>query len=118
MVLFVLGAIASAAAVWKAVTGLEGTESQPGSRFNTPRTYQYAFGLAGVATLAMLVMLLATLAFGWLANAALPDWFPSNLGLLLSNTGASYAVTVTLMVLATGLSLFGWLRGLAARKAA
>ena len=68
--------------------------------------------------MAMLVMLLATLAFGWLANAALPDWFPSNLGLLLSNTGASYAVTVTLMVLATGLSLFGWLRGLAARKAA
>jgi hypothetical protein len=118
MLVFILGAIASVAAVWKAVTGLEGTESQPGNRFNTPRTYQYAFGLAGLAALAMLVMLVGTLVFGWLANSALPDWFPSNLGLLLSKTGASYAVTVTLMVLATGLALFGWLRGLSARKTA
>ncbi len=117
MFLFVAGAIASVVAVWKAVTGLEtGPDSTVAGRLNSPRTYQYAFLLAGVATLAMLVMLIGTLVFGGLANAAVPSWFPSNLGLLLSNTAASYAVTVTLMVLATAAAVFGMVRGLSARK--
>ncbi len=117
MFLFVAGAIASVIAVWKAVTGLENDgEPSAASRFNSPRAYQVAFLLAGVATLAMLVMLVGTLVFGWLANAAVPTWFPSNLGLLLSNTAASYAVTVSIMVLAAAVAVFGMLRGFSARK--
>ncbi len=117
MLLFILGAVASVVAVWKAVIGLEaGTGPEAGGRWNSPRTYQFAFVLAGVATLAMLVMLAATLLFGWLASSAVPSWFPSNLGLLLSNTAASYAVTVTIMVLATALALYGMARGFSARR--
>jgi hypothetical protein len=117
MLLFVLGAVASVVAVWKAVSGLdEGAGAPADSRPLTPRTYQFAFRLAGVATLAMLVMLAATLVFGGLANAASPGWFASNLGLLLTNTAASYAVTVTLMALATAAAVLGMVRGFSARK--
>ena len=119
MFFFIAGAIASVAAVWKAVMGLEvDTNEKAGLRLNSPRTYQYAFLLAGVATLSMLAMLIGTLVFGGLANAAAPDWFPSNLGLLLMNTTASYALTVSLMVLSTAAAVFGMVRGFSARRMA
>jgi hypothetical protein len=66
----------------------------------------------------MLVMLAGTIAFGWLAHVAVPSWFDSNLGLLLSNTMASFAATLTIMIASTAVAVFGLARGLSAQKAA
>ncbi len=118
MLVFVLGAIASTVAVWKAVSGLNeaAVDRQGGERLNSPKVYQYAFGLAVVTGLGMLVMLAGTLVFGWLAHSALPDWFASDQGLLLMNTSFSYGTTVTIMALSTAVAFLGLLRGFSARK--
>jgi hypothetical protein len=119
MLVFVLGAIASVIAVWKAVTGLdEPSDLTTGRRMNSPRIFRYAFALAGVTSLAMVVMLAGTLAFGWLAHTAVPNWFTSNLGLLLSNTSASFAVTVLIMIISTAVAIFGLAHGRSAWKMA
>ena len=120
MLVFILGAIASTIAVWKAITGLDENEAdiKDDSRFNSPKVYQYTFTLAIVTGLGMLVMLAGTLVFGWLANSALPEWFTSNQGLLLTSTSLSYGATVTIMILSTAAAFFGVARGLSARKAA
>ncbi len=120
MLVFILGAIASTIAVWKAITGLDENEAdlKDGGRFNSPKIYQYTFALAIVTGLGMLVMLAGTLVFGWLAHSALPDWFASNQGLLLMNTSLSYGATVTIMVISTAVAFFGLIRGFSAQKTA
>ncbi len=118
MLVFVVGAIASTVAVWKAVSGLneEAVDLQGGERMNSPKVYQYAFRLAVVTGLGMLVMLAGTLVFGLLAHSALPEWFASDQGLLLMNTSFSYGTTVTIMALSTAVAFFGLFRGFSARK--
>jgi hypothetical protein len=120
MLVFILGAIASTVAVWKAIAGLDKDEAdaRDGSHSNSPKMYQYAFAFAVVVSLGMLVMLIGTLVFGWLAHSALPDWFTSNQGLLLLDTSLSYGTTVTIMVISTAAAFFGLIRGFSAKKTA
>jgi hypothetical protein len=66
----------------------------------------------------MLLMLIATIIWGWLAYSALPQVFAENWGLLLSNTMASFAVIIVIMAFSTALALFGVARGYLSRKPA
>ena len=120
MLVFILGAIASTAAVWKAIEGLDkdDADAKNGDRFNSSKIYQYTFALAIVTGLGMLVMLAGTLVFGWLVHSALPDWFTSDQGLLMMNTGVSYGATVTIMSISTVVAFFGLIRGFSAQKTA
>ena len=113
MLVFLLGAAASAAAVWKVVSNADGSETtfQILGQQTFVKLYHHAFLPAVVTTLAMLLMLLATLAFAWMAGSLLPDWFHGNNGLLLVNTSISLSITILVMVLSTALACFGVLRG-------
>jgi hypothetical protein len=117
MLIFILGAAASTAAVWRLLTHSEADEGtfRVLGRSTTVRLYEYAFPLSVVAALCMLVMLLSTLAFGWLAASALPDWFAGNFGILLSRTTVSFGATVSIMILSTAVAVFGVARGYVAR---
>ena len=118
MLVFVLGAIASTAAVWKIImhsSPEENTLSIPG--WTKPiKIYEYAFTLSIIASLAMLLMLVATILWGWLAYSALPQVFAENLGLLLTNTTGSFVVIVLVMTLSTVAAFFGVVRGYSARN--
>jgi MFS family permease len=120
ILVFVLGAIASTAAVWKVIanTDIEESTVQALGQTASIKLYQYAFVPAVITALGMFVMLAGTLVFGWMAHSTLPDWFATNQGLLLTNTSLSYGTTVTIMVLSTAAALFGLVRGRSARKAA
>jgi len=120
MLVFVLGAIASTAAVWKVISN---TDAEQGTfrvlgRTTSVKLYEYAFTPAVITALGMFLMLAGTLAFGWLAYAALPQWFSENSGLLLSNTALSFGITVTIMILCAAAALFGVLRGYSSRRPA
>ena len=120
MLVFVLGAIASVVAVWKVISRSDAEEEgfRIFGKITPIHIYRFAFIPAFITTLGMLVMLAGTLAFGWLAHTAVPDWFASNLGLLLSNTAASFTVTVVIMAVSTAVAIFGLARGGSARKPA
>jgi hypothetical protein len=118
MLLFVLGAIASTASVWKAIMNSSPEENKliiPG-RTKPIKIYEYAFTLSIITSLAMLLMLAATLAWGWLAYSAIPKAFAENWGLLLTNTTGSFVVIVIVMTLSTAAAFFGVARGYSARK--
>ncbi len=120
MLVFVLGAIASTVAVWKVISKNEAEESSLKffGREISIKLYEYAYVPAVIATLAMVVMLAATVAWGWLANSAMPQVFAGNWGLLLTNTTGSFAVTVSIMAASTAVALLGILRGRPARNVA
>ena len=117
MLVFVLGALASVAAVWKILsnTGAEDAFSFLGHETSL-RPYEFAYPLAGITALGMLLMLLATLLLGWLASSALPSWFAGDQGLLLMHTSLSFGFTILIMALSTALALFGLARGYPAWK--
>jgi hypothetical protein len=117
MLVFVLGAVASTAAVWKILSNTEeeSTLSLLGHKTSV-RLYEYAYPQAVITGLGMLLMLAATLIFGWLAYSALPGWFAGNFGLLLTNTTLSFGITITIMILSTALAIFGLARGYSAWK--
>lgn len=118
MLVFVLGAIASTAAVWKILSNTteeETTLSLLGYKASV-KLYEYAYPPAVITGLGMLLMLVATLIFGWLAQSALPGWFAGDFGLLLINTMLSFGITITIMVLSTALAFFGLVRGYPAWK--
>jgi hypothetical protein len=119
MLVFVLGAIASTLAVWKVVsrTDVEQETFQAAGRTLTVKIYTFAFVPAVIATLAMLVMLAGTLAWGWLAFSALPDVFSGNYGLWQTSTQAWYFGIVALMSVCSLAALFGLARGRSARAA-
>jgi hypothetical protein len=118
MMVFVMGAIASTAAIWKVISKTDAEEStfRIFGLKTTIKIYEYAFALAVITTLAMLLMLTATLVWGWLAYSALPQVFAENWGLLLTNTSLSYAVTLTIMALSTALAFYGLARGRSSLK--
>lgn len=117
MLVFVLGAIASTIAVWRVISKTdvaENTFSILGFKASV-RPYEYAFVPAVIASGAMLLMLLGTIAWGYLSYAAMPEVFSQNWGLLLSNTTASFAAIIAVMALATGMAFYGVARARAAR---
>jgi hypothetical protein len=120
MGVFVLGAIASTLAVWKVVsdTDVDQETFRAGGRTLTVKVYPFAFVPSVVATLAMLVMLAATIAWGWLAFTSLPGVFSGNYGPWQTSTQAWYYGIVALMGLCTLAALYGVRRGRSARPSA
>jgi len=113
MLVFILGAIASTLAVWKAISNTD-TEQETfhaAGRSLTVKIYKFAFVPAVITTLAMLVMLLATIAWGWLSFSALPEVFAGNFGPWGTSTQAWYFGIVVLMVACSLAATFGLRRG-------
>jgi hypothetical protein len=113
MLVFILGAIASTLAVWKAISNTD-TEQEVFhaiGRSLTIKVYQFAFVPAVITTLAMLVMLLATIAWGWLSFSAMPEVFAGNFGPWGTSTQAWYFGIVALMVVCSLAALLGLRRG-------
>ena len=106
-ILFILCAIASTYAVTRAVQlGSVGEE-----------TYRFALIPAIVTVGAMALMLGATVVWGLLASAALPDVFYRAPGAWPSNlTFVSWLIVVAVMALATVVGAISLLRGFAARS--
>ena len=120
MGVFVLGAAASTAAVWKVISNTD-VEQETFHVFDalaTIKIYNFAFLPAVIATLVMLVMLVAALVWVRLASSAFPQVFAGNYGLLGMNTTGWFVGTVALMALSTSVAFFGLARGRSAWKTA
>jgi len=119
MVLFILGAIASTVAVWKAVSRSENEQAtfRAAGRVLSVRLYPFAFIPAVITALSMLVMLLATVVWGWISFTALPYVFFGNFGPWQTNTQAWFYGIVSLMVVCTLAAFFGLARSRSAKMA-
>ena len=69
--------------------------------------YETASIGARLTTAAMLLMLAATVAWGWFSYAAMPDVFVQDWGLLETNTALSLSITISVMALATAAAVLG-----------
>lgn len=120
MATFILGAIASTLAVWKAVSATDDEQAtfRIAHGATTVKIYQFAFLPAGITALAMLVMLAATLVWGWLSFSALPQVLTGNYGPWGTNTQAWFIGILTLMTLSTLAAIFGLVRARTAQKLA
>jgi hypothetical protein len=118
MAVFILGAIASTFAVWKAVSGTD-SEQETFRLFKTETTiriYHFAMLPALITTLAMLVMLAATIAWGWMSFSALPGVLSGNYGSWGMSTQLWYYGILALMSLSTLAAAFGMLRARGSQK--
>jgi hypothetical protein len=118
MATFVLGAIASTLAVWKVVsqTDIE-QETLPVLHGRAQvKIYSFAFLPAVITAAAMLVMLAATITWGWVSFTALPFVLAGNYGPWGTSTQAWFAGIIALMTLSTLAALFGIARGRTAQK--
>lgn len=120
MLVFILGAIASTLAVWKAIsyTDVEQETFRAVGRPLTVKIYTFAYVPAVITTFSMLVMLVATLAWGWLAFTALPEVLAGNFGPWGTSTQVWCIGIAVLMGLCTLAAFFGLARGRSARAAA
>ena len=112
MLVFVLGAFASTLAVWKAVSGTDVEQEifHVGDRTLSVKIYTFAYVPAVITTISMLVMLLATLAWGRLAFSSLPQVFAGDFGPWGTSTRVWYFGIVALMSLCTLAAFFGLAR--------
>ncbi|HMK09925.1 MAG TPA: hypothetical protein VK449_12925 [Anaerolineales bacterium] len=112
LLLFVLGAAASIAAVWRLVTRHDSSLDRFTllGRSASVRPYDVAFRLAALATACMVLMVLGTLAFGWLSSTALPDWYAGNYGLLLTGTALTFKAALGLMIVCAAAAIVGMAR--------
>ena len=106
-VVFVLCAVASTAAVTRAI----------GRSEIAPRLYHFARIPAALATMAMLVVTASLVVWGLSLRADAPSLFTGDDGLLETSTAANWLVIVVIMAVATGLALWATVRSLAAREA-
>lgn len=113
MLVFVLGAIASTLAVWKAVSRTEGDHQlfRVRDQAMSIDIYRFAFLPAVIATIAMLVMLVATLAWSWLVFSALPQVLAGDFGPWQTSTQAWLYGIIALMVISSLAALSGIVRG-------
>ena len=111
--IFIVGAIASTAAVWKLISHTDVEQDTFGvlGKSTTVKLYEFAFKPAVVAALAMLVMFVATVIWGWLAYSNRPDLFTGNMGVMMTSTRGSFAFTVILMAVASISACLAVLRG-------
>jgi uncharacterized membrane protein (DUF485 family) len=109
---FVLAAITSTTAVWIVVSRSDVDQDIiPILGRPTPiKLYEFALRPAVAATLAMLVMLIATIIWGWLAFSSRPDLLNGNLGPMMASTRGSFAAILLLMTLAAIAACFGLVR--------
>jgi hypothetical protein len=109
MATFVLGALASTLAVWKVVSRTDSEQEtfRAVKRSLTVNIYNFAFWPAVVTTLAMFIMLAATLTWGWLSFSALPEAFAGNFGPWGTSTQAWFIAISLLMTLSTLAAILG-----------
>jgi hypothetical protein len=114
---FGLGAIASTLAVWKVVsnTDVEQETFRPLGRPLTVKIYSFAFIPAVIASVSMLIMLIATLVWFELTFSALPQVFTGNFGPWQTSTQGWFIGIVALMTVCTIAAFFGLIRGRSAR---
>ena len=113
MLVFILGAIANTLAVWKVISRND-TEQETFhavGRSLTVNIYRFAFMPAVIAMLSMLVMLVATVSWGWLSFSVLPQVFAGNFGLWGTNTQAWFISIIAVMAVCTAMAFFGVRRG-------
>jgi hypothetical protein len=109
LAVFVLGAIASAAAVWRLVSQQK-TETAVKLPLGTGlrvQPYEFARVPSIVVVLAMLIMFVASLAWFWLAFSARPDILAGDQGPLMLNSRLALAATVLLMLAALATAAVG-----------
>lgn len=113
MLVFVLGAIASTLAVWKAIshTDVERATFLGMGRPLTIEIYRFAYIPAVIATLSMLVMLLGTIVWSWMVFTALPQVYAGNYGPWQTSTQAWMIGIITVMLSSSVVALFGIVRG-------
>ncbi len=113
MLVFIFGAIASTLAVWKAISATESEQEtfQAGGRDLTVKIYTFARVPAVITTIAMLVMLVATIAWGWLSFSALPQVFAGNFGPWGTSTQIWYAGILVVMAACSFVAVLGLRRG-------
>ncbi|HEY5269871.1 MAG TPA: hypothetical protein VII97_06010 [Anaerolineales bacterium] len=114
----VLGATASTLAVWKAVTDMdvENETFHVIRGVTTVKIYNFAFLPAVITALAMLVMLAATIAWGWISFSALPQVLAGNYGPWGTSTQAWFIGIITLMTISILVAFFGLVRGRSVQK--
>ena len=119
MLVFILGAIASTLAVWKAVTRTDVDQEtfHMAGYTRIVSIYKFAYVPAVITTVSMLVMLVGTLTWGWLAFNALPQVFAGNYGLWQASARAWYFGIISVMILCTLAGFVGLARSQPARKA-
>jgi hypothetical protein len=117
ILVFILGAIASTMAVWKVIsrTDTEQETFHAVGRNLTVKIYSFAFIPAVITTLTMLVMLVGTVAWGWLSFSALPTVFAGNFGPWGTSTQAWFTGILMLMLVCTLVAFYGLRRGSSAR---
>ncbi len=113
MLVFVLGAIASTLAVWKAIshTDAEREMFRAGHQAVNIDIYKFAYIPAVIAAGSMWIMLLATLVWSWLVFTALPQVFAGNFGLWMTSTQVSLYSIIAVMVFCCLAALYGVMRG-------
>jgi hypothetical protein len=113
MLLFVLGALASTLAVWKAVThtDVEQATFKSGDQTLAIHVYKFAYLPAIIASLSMLVMSVATIVWDKLVFSALPQVFAGNFGLWQTPTQPWVYAIIALMVVCSLASIIGVIRG-------
>jgi hypothetical protein len=113
MLVFTLGAIASTLAVWKVISSTDSEQEtfHAVGRALTVKIYTFAFLPAVITTISMLVMLAATVAWGWLSFSALPQEFAGNFGPWGTSTQAWYFGILVVMVACSVAAVFGLQRG-------
>jgi len=118
MATFVLGAIASTLAVWKVVsrTDIEQETFRAIKLSMTVKIYNFAFWPAVATTLAMFVMLVATLTWGSLAFSSLPGVFTGNFGPWGTSTQVWFTSVILVMTLSTVVAFLGLMRGRSRQK--
>jgi hypothetical protein len=88
------------------------------SQYPTVKIYNFALLPALITTLAMLVMLVATIAWGWISFSALPGVLARNYGSWGTGTQVWFIGIITLMTISTLAAFFGLVRGRSAQKKA
>jgi hypothetical protein len=118
--IFIVGAIASTAAVWKLISRTDVEQDTFGllGKSRTIKVYEFAFMPAVVAALSMLVMFVATVIWGWLSYSLRPDLFTGDMGVMMTRTRGSFAFTLIVMAIATVTACSGIIRARSSRISA
>lgn len=113
MLVFGMGAIASAFAVWKAVshTDVEQETFIAGGRTMIIDIYKFAYIPAVIASIAMVVMLVATIVWSLVVFSALPQVYSGDFGLWQTSTQAWIYGIISLMAICSLVALLGIMRG-------
>ncbi len=113
MLVFILGAIASTVAIWKAISRVntQAETFRAGSQTVIVDVYKFAYIPAVVATFSMLVMLIATIIWSSLVFSALPQVFFGNYGLWQTGTQGWVYGIIAVMGVSSLAALRGILRG-------